>query len=80
MTMVVNWPDRNARWHAAWERLLRRIAVSARLRARRHARRRFVNRVLAETHDPRILADLGIGPARPRPVERWLLAVLCHQH
>lgn len=79
MTMVVTWPNRNVRRHAAWEWLLRRLAVSSRLWARRHARRRFVNRVLAETHDPRILADLGIGPVRPRHVERWLMAMICHQ-
>lgn len=80
MTIVVTWPDRHAPRHAAWDRLLRRLAVSSRLWARRHARRRFVNRVLAETHDPRILADLGIGPVRPHYVERWMMAMLYHQH
>jgi hypothetical protein len=73
MTMVVNWPDRDVRRHAA---LLRRLVVSSRL----WARRRFVKRVLAETHDPRIFADLGIGRVRPRHVERWIMAMLCHQH
>lgn len=80
MTMVVTWPDRNARRHTAWDRLLRRLAVSLRLWARRRARRRLVNLVLAETDDPRILADLGIGPVRSRHVERWIMAMLWHQH
>ena len=77
MTMVVTWPDRDARRQAAWDRLLRRLAVSSRLRARR----RFVNRgALAETHDSRIFADPGIGRTRPRHLERWIMAMLCHQH
>lgn len=80
MTMVVTCPVHNTGWHAAWQRLLRRLAVSSRLWARRHARRRFVNRVLAETRDPRILADLGIDPVRPDPVERWVMAMFYHQH
>ena len=80
MTMVVTWPDRKARRSSVWDRLLRRLAVLSRLWARRAARRRFVNRVLAETHDPRILVDLGIGPVRPRHVERWMMAMLYHQH
>lgn len=80
MTMVVAWPGRNARRHAAWDRLLRRLSVSSRLWARRRARRRFVTRVLAETDDPRILADLGIDPVRPHHVERWMMAMLDHQH
>ena len=80
MTMVVTWPDRNARRHAAWDRLLRRLAVLLRLWGRRRARRRFVTRVLAEPRDPRILADLGIGPVRSRHVESWIAATLWHQH
>ena len=79
MTMVVTWADRNARKHAVWDQLLRRLAVSSRLWARRRARRRLVGRVLAETHDPRLLADLGIGPIRPHHVERWAMAMLYHQ-
>ena len=79
MTIVVAWPRRNAHKHAVWDQLLRRLAVSSRLWARRRARRRLVNRVLAETHDPRILADLGIDPIRPHHVERWAMAMLYHQ-
>jgi len=80
MTMVVTWPARNARRHTAWDRLLRRLAVSLRLWARQRARRRFVNRVLAETQDSRILAELGIELVRSRHVERWIMATLWHQH
>lgn len=80
MTIVMTWPDHHARRHAARDRTLRRLAVLSALWARRYARRRFVNRVLAETQDPRTLVDLGIGPARPRHVERWLMAMLYHQH
>ena len=80
MTMVVAWPDRRARRHSAWDRLLRRLSISSRLWARRQARHRFVSRVLAETDDPSILADLGIGAVRPRHVERWMMAMLYHQH
>ena len=79
MTMVVAWPDCNAPRRSAWDRLLRRLAASPRLWVRPHARRRFVNRVLAETPDPRILADLGIDPVRTRHVERWMMAMLYHQ-
>lgn len=79
MTIVVAWPDHNARLRAVWEQLLRRLVVSSRLWARRRARRRFVSRVLVETHDPRILADLGIDPIRPHHVERWVMAMLYHQ-
>lgn len=80
MTMVVTLPDRNAREHAAWERLLRRLHAKSRLWARRRARRRFFRAVLAENHDPRILLDLGIGPVRLTHVERWVMAMLWHQH
>jgi hypothetical protein len=80
MTMVVTWPDGNAQKHPGWDRLIRRLSVSSRLWARRHARRRFASRILAETRDPRILADLGMGPVRPRHVERWIMAMLYHQH
>jgi hypothetical protein len=80
MAIVMAWPDRATRRRAAWGLLVRRVAVSSRLWARRRARRRFVNRVLAETNDPRILADLGIHPDRTPHVERWMTAMLWHQH
>jgi hypothetical protein len=37
------------------------------------------SRVLAETRDPRILAELGIGTVRSPHVERWMMTVLFHQ-
>jgi hypothetical protein len=80
MTMVVAWPGRNAGRHAAWDRWLRRFSISSRLWVRRRARRRFVTRILSATRDPRILADLGIDPVRQRHVERWVMAMLDHQH
>jgi hypothetical protein len=80
MAIVMAWPDRANRRKAAWGLLVRRVAVSSRLWARRRARRRFVNRVLAETNDPRILADLGIRPVPTPHVERWITAMLWHQH
>jgi hypothetical protein len=80
MTTVVIWPDRDAPRHAAWGGLLRRLDVSVRLWGRRRARRRFVNQVLAETRDPRILGDLGISTVPQPDVERWVTAILWHQH
>jgi hypothetical protein len=80
MTMVVAWPDRSSRERSAWQRLQRRIAVSLRLWQRRRTRRRFVNAVLATTSDPAALADLGIGPAGPSHIQRWIAAMLRHQH
>lgn len=80
MAIVMAWPDRATRRRAAWGLLVRRVAVSSRLWERRRARRRFVNKVLAETSDPRILADLGIRPVPTPHVERWMTAMLWHQH
>jgi hypothetical protein len=80
MAIVMAWPDRATRRRTAWGLLVRRVAVSLRLWARRRARRRFVNKVLAETNDPRILADLGIRPVPTPHVERWMTAMLWHQH
>jgi hypothetical protein len=44
------------------------------------ARRRLVNRVMAETRDPAILAELDIRPATRSHTERWVAAMLWHQH
>lgn len=80
MTMVVAWPDSNSSERPAWQRLVRRLVISIRLAPRRLARRRFVNRVMAETRDPAVLAELGIRPGRPSHTERWVSAMLWHQH
>ena len=79
MTMVLTWPDRRTRNRPTRGRLLRRLAVLLRLVARRQARRRVINRVLAETHDPEALADIGIRVPPPSPVERWVGAMLWHR-
>lgn len=79
MTVMAARPDWSDPWEPAWHRLLRRLAVSSRLWARRRSRRRFVKQVLAETCDPKVLAELGIALARPRYIERWLMAMHCYQ-
>ena len=61
-------------------RALWRLTMALRLWQRRLAHRRFVSRVLAETQDPELLADIGIPTPRPSQVERWVMAMLWHQH
>lgn len=61
-------------------RALWRPTMALRLWQRRLAHRRFVRRVLAETQDPALLADMGIPSPRPSQVERWVMAMLWHQH
>lgn len=80
MAMAVTWADSKAERHPEWVRLVRRLSVSLRLWARRRARRRFVRSVLAETAEPRMLADVGIRLVQPGHVERWAKAMVYHQH
>jgi hypothetical protein len=35
---------------------------------------------MAETHDPEVLADMGIHAQSRSHVERWVAAMLWHQH
>lgn len=79
-SMVLEWPGRRTRRRSAGNRLWCRLAALPRLWARQRARRRFVNQVLAETHDPRLLADIGLDPVQTPHVERWVMAMLYHQH
>lgn len=79
MTVVI-WRDRKAPRNGAWDGFVRHLYVAIRLWGRRRAQRRFVNQLLAETRDPRILGDLGIVPVRQPHVERWITAILWHQH
>lgn len=78
MTLLAGWDGAGGR--PAWGRRLRRLAVGLRLWQRGLARRRLVNRVLAETPDPEVLADMGIAPRRAGHTERWIAAMLWHQH
>ena len=78
MAMTVTWVDNKAGRHAVWEHLLRRLAVLLRQRARRRAQRRIIRSILAETADPRMLADVGIDLVQPRHLEHWAEAMLCH--
>jgi hypothetical protein len=79
MTLTLEWPHSTSK-HALSPRQLRRPILILRLWRRRLAHRRFIRRVLAETHDPRVLADLRIRPGRPSDLERWIMAMLWHQH
>lgn len=78
MTLLVGWDG--AGKGTAWGRQARRLATSLRLWQRGLARRRLVSRVMAETHDPEVMADMGIRAARPSHAERWIAAMLWHQH
>lgn len=80
MTTIVNWQDRDVSVQPVWHTWQRRLTVSLRLWQRRMARRRFVNRVLAETRDPALLEDVGIRPQGQGHTERWIAAMLWHQH
>ena len=80
MTLAVAWPDRTHEQQPWWRRWGRRSALALRLWQRGLARRRFVNRARAETSDPEVLADMGIRQPRTSPVDRWIAAMLWHQH
>ena len=80
MTLVLGSTDRYTHRHPQPHRALRRLSVLLRLWQRRLARRRFERRVLAETQDPALLIDIGIRIERPNHVERWIMAMLWHQH
>ena len=80
MTLVIGSADRYADRHVQRHPALRRLAVLLRLWQRRLAWRRFERRVLAETQNPELLIDVGIRVGRPSHVERWIMAMLWHQH
>jgi hypothetical protein len=80
MALVAGWTDRVAHGRPWWRRRLLRLAGLFHSWQRRLARRRFVGSVLTQTADPAILADIGIEPADKRHVERWIMAMLWHQH
>ncbi len=60
-----------------------RLAVRYRVLLRsvrcEHQRRRTIDQLLAETRDPRILADVGFAVPRPTIIERWAVAMLHHR-
>lgn len=80
MTLAMGAAGRYTHRHLQRHPALRRLSVLLRLWQRRLARRRFERRVLAETQDPALLLDIGIRVQRPSHVERWILAMLWHQH
>ena len=80
MTLVIGSTGRYTHRHLQRHPALRRLSVLLRFWQRRPARRRFERRVLAETQDPELLLDIGIRAQRPSHVERWITAMLWHQH
>ncbi len=80
MTLAIGATDRYTQWRSPRQTALRRLSVLLRLWQRRLARRRFERRVLAETQDPELLRDIGIRTQGPNHVERWIMAMLWHQH
>lgn len=80
MTMVVNLQDLDVPVQPVWHAWQRRLTVSLRLWQRRLARRRFQYRVLAETRNPALLEDAGIRLRGEGDTERWIKAMLWHQH
>ena len=80
MTLVIGSTGRYTHQHPQRHPALRRLSVLLRLWQRRLVRRRFERRVLAETQNPELLRDIGIRAQRPSHVERWIMAMLWHQH
>ena len=80
MTLVLGSTNRYTHRPPQRHPALRRLSVLLRLWQHRLARRRFERRVLAETQDPELLADIGIRAQRPNHVELWIMAMLWHQH
>ena len=59
--------------------LWRRVKAWRRLLRRRHAKRRLLQRVLAETSDARVLEEVGLAPPDPSGLELFARALLRHR-
>ena len=66
---------------AAWPRLriAKRWHVLVRRWQRRQYHRRALRQVLAETSDPRLLADIGFAPPPRAILPHWMLAMIYSQ-
>jgi hypothetical protein len=80
MALVSGWTDGVVHGRPWWRRSLFRLAGLFHRRQLRLAQRRLVCSVMAETTDPAALADIGIDATERRDVERWIMAMLWHQH
>lgn len=60
-------------------RIPKRWRVFLRLVRREQLRRRALDQLLAETRDPRILADIGFALPRRTIIERWAATMLHHR-